>query len=455
MAKPADVVLLNSSFVSERKDKIEHIQPHLRVGIASIAAYLRESGFRVAVVDSQAPTANLDRLVAGVVSRKPRFLFLSAYTIEINDAARVAESVKKQIPDLKAVIGGYHVSAIPLETMKEFAAFDIGVIGEGEHTAREILDGKEPAEIRGIIHRNGSSEIIRTPPREGRIALDTLPMPAWDLYDLKSYDAVLPVEPLRGCPFSCTFCFRTVGKEVTYKSPPRVLAEIKRGIDEFGIHSYRFLAGTFPLKKSHAVEICEGIIREGYEIDWSSSVRIDTVDEELLRLMKKAGCSILQLGIESGDPEILRRCAKGITPEMAEETVRACKRIGLKVGANFILGLPHETRESVEKTYRLSIRLRRYVDSVNFAVLVPYPGSEIYELTSRNAGGVGLPENADWADFGKQSGTALKHANFQEGELQKLQARFYLKYYLGCPWKVVELFSLGRALQVLKRLFGL
>ena len=250
-------------------------------------------------------------------------LAFPAYTEEINDSALIAGALKETFPDIVTVIGGYHVSAMPEETLEEFPAFDAGVIGEGELTMKDIASGKDFKRINGIVFRKEDGSITTTAPRTDYVNMDTLPPPAWDLFDLKHYGFGLPVELLRACPFSCAFCFRTVGKEVRYKSPERIVDEVERSIKDLGFRYFFFPSGgTFPIKKSHGMEVCKELIRRELRIKWSTAARVNLLDDEILKAMKDSGCDFISLGIESGDKEVLKLSEKGTTPELAEEVLQ-------------------------------------------------------------------------------------------------------------------------------------
>ncbi len=448
-----DILLLNSSFHTRRRDKLETITPHLRIGVASIAGHLRQLGAEVAILDPQVRRLSAEAAVSRIVSASPRYLCLPAYTEEVKDAARIAEMVKSEAPYITTVVGGYHVSALPIETLGEFDSFDIGVVGEGERPLGDLVRGQALASIPGIVYRAGTGDPVFNDTRRDPIDLDRLAYPAWDLYDLGKYERFLPIEPLRSCPFDCVFCFRAVGRKVIYKRPERFVEELEHYVDRLGVSSFTFLAGTFPVKRGHGVEILERISARGLNISWKGHTRVDVVDDEVLRLMKKTGCVELDIGIESGDLEILRHSAKGITPQKSVETVRLCKKVGIKTVVNFIIGLPFETRSSILSTFRLALKVRRYVERAGFAILVPFPGTRAYDMALRNEGGIGL-KTTDWSDFGKQTGFALRHAHFREGALQRYQSLLYIFYYLGAPLKTFrqrELF-LPRAWRVVNRL---
>ena len=435
------IVLLNSCFVSKPRDPIQRTAPFLRLGVASIAAYLRGNGLDIAILDPQVEELGAREIAEKIVDLDPRYVGLPAYTEEVHDAAEIARQVKCIDPEIITVAGGYHVSALPGETLDEFGAFDLGVIGEGELPFLEIAQGTPPENVAGIAFRSGSGSVVVNPARDEYPAIDEYPTPAWDLYDLEPYKHRVPVEALRGCPFSCPFCFKAVCRTIRYKTPSRILDEVEALQAAHGPCLIGFTSsGTFPLNREHALAVCNGIIERGWRLKWGTAARIDRLDEELLRAMKESGCCYMNLGVESGDPEILARCQKGITLEQIERVVRLCHEIGIETDLNFILGLPGETRQSLRNTRRFAARLRPYSTLANFAMLTPFPGTEVYEMALRNESGFSLGSK-DWRLYTKQSGTALVHARFADGELRKHQMRMYLSYYFGSPRKVLQLLT--------------
>ena len=448
------VTLLNNSFVLGRRDNLEETAPHIRLGIASLAAYLRQQGTPVALLDPHAESLGLAPATERILETAPDLVALPAYTEEIMHAAAIAERLKQRRPDLPVVVGGPHVSALPVETLTEFPQFDLGVVGEGELTLAEIAAGRPPAEIAGLVWRDREGVVRQTPPRELIASLDDLPDPAFDLYALERYPHYLPLEPLRGCPYGCVFCYRALGTRARYKSPERIVAEMERAIRDFDCRNFRFVAGTFPLGRAHAAQVFEALLQRGLRVTWSASARVDTLDDELLGLMERAGCVKLQIGVESGDEELLNLCGKGITPGAAEEVFRLCRRHGIQAGANFILGLPGETRESLRKTRRLALRLTQHACGSNFAILTPYPGTQVREMALRHEHGLRL-KSEDWQDYGKQAGQALEHEAFPGRSLLRWQTGMYLSLFLRRPRRLLVALTRnsGRALlQAVRRL---
>lgn len=408
-------------------------------GVASMAAYLRARGHEVHVLDARIEKLDATGLAGRVVALKPDYVGLTSITAEIHDSAAVAAAIKCLAPGVVTVVGGVHASALPVRTLEEFESFDIAVAGEGEIPLGEIVDGRPWGEIHGIVFRNGDGSVVSNPPQEKSVSLDDLPPPAWDLYDLQRYQAPLAVEFVRGCPFPCTFCFRTADRRARLRSPESSLDMLEFLTRKYPVREWYFSSnGTWPLGRAHGIKVCEGILARGLKIRWSASVRVDLVDEELLALMRRAGCGFVDFGIESADGDVLRAAAKGLNNEQTERIVKACYKLGIETELNFLIGLPFETRETIESTRRLVATLRRWSTLANFAILVPYPGTRVWDMATRNEGGIRF-KTMDWREYTKQSGRAVVHENFKEGELVKLQTSLYMTYYLGSPRKVLQL----------------
>lgn len=368
---------------------MQRAQPHPRLGIASIAGRLRAGGANVSLFDPELDKMSASAVAESVVRAKAQYVGLPAHTEEVHDAAAIAREIKRRDPDIVSVIGGYHVSALPRETLAEFAEFDAGIVGEGEQPFQELVSGAPRETIQGLAFRDAHGTTVVNPARDMYPPLDELPPPAWDLYRLPAYPRGLPIELLRSCPFTCSFCFKATGRKPRYKSLPRLFHEIETCMKTHGARDFFFVSsGTFPVKRSHGLEVCHGILERGWKIRWYTSTRVDLVDEELLSAMKAAGCSGINFGIESGDPGVLEHCRKGVSLEQAERAVRLCHAVGIPTELNFILGLPYESRESLRNTLRFARRLRPWSTLANFAILVPFPGTAVYDMALRGEGGL-------------------------------------------------------------------
>lgn len=463
------VALFNSPWIKEKKDVAEEDNIHLRLGIASMAAYLQKFCIEVMVVNSD---EKIQREKLHAFS--PHFAGLPAYTFEIYDTARTAEVIKSVLPQTKIIVGGPHPSALPRETLEEFSVFDFVVTGEGEVTLKEIVEGnKELEKIEGLAYRkNGQINVNFS--QNQIYSLDTIPPPAWDLYDLEKYRYIctgrrkrfrfrkkatllyLPIESMRGCPYHCIFCFRINDRQVRFKSVSRVIDELKRGISEFGVNKFYFIDPTFGINKKLTIELCENIINSGINksISWEVSSRVDVMDEELLALMKEAGCDTIGFGIESGDNNVLRKNGKNITCEKIKDTIKLCNKVGMTVGTSFILGHPFETKETIEKTIKFAKRLP--VATTNFAIMVPFPGTQIRNMARDRVGGLRILTDK-WDAYGKQIGMTLDLEQIPQKDLMRYQTRAYWEFYLAPKrWKyLISHLTLDRIIYSLKRIAGL
>jgi len=440
MKKKKKVLLFNSPIIKEKMDKLEMGNAFPRIGIASIAAYLKEKGIKVKVFD---PTGESSSKITLTLRRfNPDIVGIPSFTSEIYDANETARFVKKINPKIFSVVGGAHPSALPRRTLGEFYFFDAVVFGEGERTVLDLAQGKPLNKILGLAYRVGDE--IKVNPRRPLIkSFDDLPFPAWELFDLDKYRGgsigtgfkksgrrlEIPVEGARGCPFNCNFCFRVNGRVIRFKTPEKIIEEIKRAVDKFDATNIFFVEGTFAINKQDTERLCDLLIKTGLnkKITWSTGGRVNILDEELLKKMKESGCVFIGYGAESGDQEMLDRMGKQITTKQIAESFKLCRKIGIVAEANFIIGHPFETEEKVLKTIKFARNLD--ADYANFAIMVPFPGTEVYEIAKKGIGGLRLL-TYDWRLYGKQIGAALESDQLPREKLIRLQNKAYLNFYL-------------------------
>lgn len=436
-----------------------------RIGIASIAAQLNKNGSSVKVIDPEAHKLGLPQIRELIGEMKPDVVGFPAFTEEINDAHEIAKAIKDESSDIKTVVGGPHPSAIPIETLREFPFFDVAVMGEGEIAMYEIVKGKPLNEILGIAYRE--NKMIKHNPQRPLIKnLDSLEFPAWELYNLDDYRGgsisvgfgkrgktlELPVEGARGCPFNCIFCYRITGKAIRFRSPKRIADEVERDIEKFNAEKIHFVEGSFGVNPRLGMEVCDQLIKRRLDkkITWSTGARVN-INPKLLERMKKAGCTYIGFGVESGDLGILKVTKKGVSLEQAKAVFKRCKKIGITTEANFILGLPFETMETALKTIEFAKDLD--ADNATFAILVPFPGTEVADMAREEIGGLRV-KSYDWKIYGKQIGAALELEQLPYETLVKLQALAYRKFYFRfrrLPHLIARL-SLKRVIYGLKQL---
>jgi len=418
---------------TERWDRPDY--PH--IGLAYLAATLRVRvhDVPVTVIDGKLERVTAEDVVARLCELEPDVVGLSAMTHEIGITADLAAAVKSALPGAIIVVGGVHPTALPAETLRDFPAFDLAVYGEGEATLVELVRAlgasrdADLGDIPGLAWRR-DGEIIVNPPRPWLTAeeLDALPYPAWDLFPPAH---TYPVLTVRGCPFTCIFCARPYGNRVRARSVENILGEFRWLLAEreFRPGYIKVYDETFGINKRHTARVLDGLIDLGLprRVRWWAQTRISVADEDLLQHMARAGCDYLGFGIESGNPQILRTIAKDIDLDKARRLVRAAQQAGITTEGFYIIGLPHETRDTAWDTIRFAADLN--TEFVSIGLMVPYPHTEVYEMARRGEGGYRLI-STDWRDFNKQLGNALELDTLSRAEMERLQLIGYAYFFL-------------------------
>jgi len=364
------------------------------LGLAYIASFLEAHDHSVNIIDGQASMMSMDQLAEQVSRMKADIVGLSALTPTIYRANQAATAIRKTCPEVKIVMGGHHPSLFPRETIAGNPDVDIVCIGEGEHTMLEltrVLESSEGlSEVRAIAFRNGN-EITQNPPREFIKDLDSLPFPARHLLPIKAYRPLpnqwkrFPVVHMiasRGCPYRCTYCSKSVfGRIYRARSPQNVIEEIKLVMRKYGAKEVEFWDDTFTMNRSWVHALCDLMIKEGLDIVWTCETRVDKVDLDILRTMKKAGCWKIGYGIESGCQDLLDIIKKDITLEQIRNAVMWTKSAEIEAGLSFMLALPGENPEDALKTIRLAVELDP--EYAQFCITTPYPGTELYSQAQR------------------------------------------------------------------------
>lgn len=381
------------------------------LGLASLAAVAREAGFTVKIIDANLQNLTLRDLALTILPEKPRWVGISATILTIETVGNLAALLKKADPKLKVIVGGAHITALPKETLQRYPGIDIGVIGEGEEIFKELLlalnKNQNLENVNGLGYRQ-NKKIVKTKIRKPILNLDQLPLPAWDLISgfpqkykpsANSY-LQLPAAHLmtsRGCTGCCVFCDRSVfGRIPRMYSAQKVMEMIDHLINHYGIKEIQFFDDNFCLFPKRLEEICRFLIKKNPKISWSCQARADMIKASLLKMMKKAGCFQIGLGIESGSNQILKNLKKQETKELMAEKIKEIHKAGIEVKGFFILGNPGETRETFKETEEF-IRSNP-LSYVHTTFFTPYPGSEIFKKAGRY--GKLLCQKTEWFKIG-------------------------------------------------------
>ena len=429
-------------------------------GLCYLAASTRKAGFKTEIIDAHAMNVSNDKLAHLIVDKNAKYVGISANTINIYSAADLAKKVKKLNPKIKIIVGGPHITPVPVETMKRFPEIDIGVIGEGEITIVDLLNTfekkKDLKKVKGIVYRKGK-KIIIIEKRELIKNLDDLPPPAFDLLpEFKKYykppawslheKASALLITSRGCSAQCTFCDRAVfGNVCRTHSAKYVMKIIRKLYHEYGVRHLRINEDNLLLFRNKIKEICDTIIKEKLKISWSCFARVDCVNPEILRLMKRAGCWQISYGIETGEQKILDVEKKNVTLEQIERAVKMTKKAGIRVVGFNMIAHPLETVKSMKKTIDFNKRLK--VDDFKAEYLTPFPGTELY-YTAEKYGVL----DRDWRNMGVYKGPVFIPYGLTEELIVKWHKRGLWQFYLQ-PRIILSYISQIRSLNDIKTLF--
>jgi len=450
------------------------------IGLAYIAASLREAGHEVRVVDGpgSAPRKFFnfnDIRIRGltnkqIVEKIPRdvqvvgvgCMFTSHWVL----VRELLKDIRQAFPGVFLVMGGEHVTGFPEFSMQR-APLDAVVLGEGEETIVEVLDhienGKSLVPVHGVAYRSEDGT-IRVNPRRHRIGdLDAIPKPAWDLFDIEKYHEVnqphgasqgkfMPMLATRGCPFSCTFC--TSPNMWTTEWKPRnhrlVVDEMEEYYEKYGVTDFQFEDLTAIVKKQWISDFCDEIINRGMNITFQlpSGTRSEGIDYEVAKKLKAAGCHEFAFAPESGDPRVLQAIKKKVHLPTMFKSAKAALRAGINVGCFFIIGFPEDDYKSVLKTFSAIVKCALIgLTNVNLNAYSPQPNTESFNQLQRD--GV-ITELSDeylmslftFQDFGAKKTSYNKH--FSDWELSFLVlfgvALFYFVYFLRKPGRIPQLF---------------
>lgn len=355
-----------------------------------LGAALRRAGHEVAVLDASAPFAPREpaAIATQVLRWGPSLVGIHCKTLY----AQVAYALARAFSGcgVPLVCGGPHPTVVPLEPLAQ--GFDFSLRGEGEETLVELcdaLDGKRPLEqVRSLAWKGGVNA-----PAGFLLDLDGLasPLDALDLFDPGWYGAQDPVPPAgllasRGCPAACTFCSNNVtGRRFRYRSAPAIAREIAELRDRAGMRAFSFFDDSFAVGRRRMVELCDALRPLGMQ--WTCTAHPAHLDKDILRRMQEAGCAGVDIGMESGDPQMLLRIGKGVTVERVLQVLGDASDLGLHCMVNLMFGWPDETIEELRTTVDFIDRAAPLAAAFNArGVLVPYPGTRIYDEHHRRYG---------------------------------------------------------------------
>jgi len=362
----------------------------LSFGIMYISAFLKEKGFEVQTLNlNHYPPGKLE---ATLSETKFDAVLTGGIQVHLRCVKEVVDTVKQHSPSVLTIAGGPMVTSHP-EFVVDHLEVDYGILGEGEEVTFNLLNaiqkGEDVSEIMGIVYKK-DGKYVKTPEAPRIEDLDALPLPDYegfeydyylDNFEYEDQKVVLRdqirksyVTGSRDCPAKCTFCFRTMGGDYVTRSVDNVIEEIKYLQERFNVNQIELNDEIFSVNKSRVYEFCDKI--EKLDIPWSAQIRVNMINEKLIRRMKKAGCSQISYGLESASRDVLKSMKKGVRVEQIENALKVTRKAKITIQGNWIFGDPLETPETVRETLEFNRKHLPYLIHLDF--LLAYPGTPMY-----------------------------------------------------------------------------
>ncbi len=387
---------MGDNWTSGEQDMSHIVNIMAPMGLLSLAAWMEKHGHQADIHDCYAFPGMDSRVFKYLDEQQPDFIGFSTTTSSFLDGVRLATRAKEILPKVKTVFGGVHLSALRDNLLRDFPSIDYGVVGEGEETLRELVECESDGlrNIEGLVFRD-KDEVVFTGFRKKLLDLDSLPFPAYEKLEGYPFSYKLPIFSYpkapnttvitsRGCPYTCSYCDRSVFRRTYRYNSPEYMMELLTYLHKrFNIRHVNIYDDTFTLRRDRVMTFCEQKIKSGLAMTFNCAARTEQLDFEMLKMMKKAGCWMISLGIETGDPDLLKRHRSYLPASKMDnplENIRAMvhliKKAGIRAKGLFMMGLPGETEESIDKSMKYVFSLP--LDEFNLSKLTPFPGAPIY-----------------------------------------------------------------------------
>lgn len=415
------------------------------LGLASLASVLKQKNYQVKMID-----LSFDKKWEQIRSLKEDGgIYGISFTSSLySNAKKCVRIIREKDRNAKIILGGPHASVLPAKTLEDIDA-DAVCIGEAEvsfpFVVEALQNGADLKFIRGIAFKDDEGKIIINPDAEKIKDLDSLPFPDQSLFPYEKYFKEkgfreLSVITSRGCPGQCTFCQPTIekmfGKKIRFSGSDSVVDQIRNLKERFKLDFFVISDDTFITNKKRVMELCERIVSEKIHIFWRCQTRISLLDREIIRAMKRAGCFVIALGVETGSQAILDCLQKNIKVEQIKGVFRICHQEGMLTHAYLMIGSPGENRKTIEKTKSLLKDIKPFTS--NICVTTPYPGTYLYDTLKKE----NLLEDNIWDNYDHLMSDAV-HIKIPHLELEQLnafkdellEAQKYPFFKLKCLWK--------------------
>jgi anaerobic magnesium-protoporphyrin IX monomethyl ester cyclase len=400
----------------------EHtVHNYIPLGLSYLGAVLKENGFTVQGIDT-----GVDKIDEAIYKDFDLFGFYVP-TIMVRDATEIAKRIKEINPNAFVVFGGPHPTALPEEVLK-LDSVDAVCIGEGEYTLSDLVNalskGGDLKKVNGMVFKK-DGRIIHNQPRETLKDLDELPFPAKDIFDDKKYPsrsfAYSLIIASRGCPFNCANCMPGLRRIAPYRirKPEKVIDEMEYLKKKYKVTHFSFSDSELIGPKQWVIRFCEEIEKRGLSITFSCNGRTDQIDTEILTKLKKAGCTSIGYGIESGSQRVLDNILrKGISLDQSKNIVEKTQEIGIDAHAWFMVGIPGEVYEECLKTIEYATKLDATDIEVNIAT--PWPDTDFYFTCKKN----GWLTSEDWSEYNEKSKAMINTPYLSREQVMEVYSLF-------------------------------
>jgi len=404
------------------------------IDLAAYAAVLRQKGAEIRLRDYPGLGLRWGDFHDDLKTFAPDALVIKTTLATLEGDLKACEAAKEAAPGILTIGVGESLAYRREEILAAHRSLDVVVVGEVEPTLADLAGAADLASVAGLSYREGEgvpTRVITTAARPFLEDLDSLPYPARDLLDNARYrspetgNLLTVIHAHRGCPSRCIFCpaGELSGHRVRYRSPENIVGEIAQCVRDFGIREFLFHGDTFTINRRWLVELCQKIVAANLDIRWGCNSRVDTMDDDRAKWLKRAGCWVVAFGVESGSQEMLDKMKKGSRVEQARRAIQVCRRHGLRTHAFYVIGLPWESAATIEETYRLARELD--TDFFDFNIAYPLPGTEFYEIAHAE----GLLDEAECADAGYAK-AAVRTFHLSREDLNRWRRRALLKMSL-------------------------
>ena len=353
--------------------------------LAVSAALLEEKGFNVEIIDANA--LRLTPSEAAQMVEKSDKIFITTSSLDIwqcphlnlDYVRELIDIIKKINKNSKVFLLGAHGTIQPIWCFKEINP-DYIIQSEPEKTILKICEGADPEQTPSVTYFKDGKLVINE--LDIPLSLDEFPVPAFHLLPMDRYyyeimgDKFTLLEASRGCPHNCIFCLKKMYCGYRTKSSENIISEIDYVVKEFNVKNIYFIDLEFTINRKLVLDVCNHLIEKNFNLKWTCQTRADSVNEDLLRLMKKAGCIIIHYGIETGSKKIMEKSNKNITLSQIKQGIYLSQKSGIQTAGFFMFGFPKETKEDMAETIEYAIQLNPTYAS--FRILAPHPGTQIY-----------------------------------------------------------------------------